>query len=235
MLKIWNADNFRRTLAGLALVAAPLVLLVALIVHPGEGEGGFVQTVADNTARVEVSNLLIIFSSVLFVPGLIGILRLIRGRGIVLAHLGVGLALIGVVGHAVWAGFQLILVGTIRSGIDQGQLSQMVEGGPPTAGFAVVMAMFLVGFFLGLVVLAAGLWRSRSVPRLAAVCILAVAVWDFVPFEGGIVAAATGPTLALIGFGAIGLKLLTMSDADWRQGTTSSAETVGLGAQPRTQ
>jgi hypothetical protein len=122
MLKIWDADNFRRTVAGLALIAAPLVLLAALLVHPGEGEGGFVQTIADNPGRVEVSNLLIIFSSVLFVPGLAGILGLIRERGVVLAHVGVGLALIGVVGHAVWAGFQIVLVGTIEGGVDQGRL-----------------------------------------------------------------------------------------------------------------
>lgn len=235
MLKIWDADNFRRTLAGLCLIAAPLVLLVALLVHPGEGGDGFVQTIADNPGRVEMSNLLIIFSSVLFVPALLGVLRLIRERGVVLAHVGIGLALIGVIGHAVWAGFQIVLVGTITGGIDQTQMSEMVEGGPPNAGFVVVMLMFLVGFFLGLVVLAAGLWRSRAVPWWAALCLIAAAVWDFVPFGSGIVAAATGPVFALVGSGAVGLKILTMSDADWRQGRAPSTESVGIGAQPRVQ
>jgi hypothetical protein len=130
--------------SGLSLIAAPLVLLAALLVHPGEG--GFVQTVAENPGRVEISNLLIILSSVLFVPGLVGVLRLVRGRGVVLAHVGVGLAVIGVVGHAVWAGFQLILVATIRGSIPREQLTPMVEGGPPSVGFIVVMLMFLVGF-----------------------------------------------------------------------------------------
>lgn len=235
MLKIWDADNFRRTLAGLCLIAAPLVLLVALLVHPGEGEGGLVQTISDNPGRVEISNLLIIISSVLFVPGLLGILRLIRERGVTLAHVGVGLALIGVLGHAVWAGFQIVLVGMVEGGIDQAQLSRMVESGPPNAGFVVVMLMFLLGFFLGVVVLAASLWRSHVVPRLAPICILAAAVWDFVPFWGGAVAEATGSALALIGFGVISLKMLAMSDADWREGRAPSPESVGIGAQPRVQ
>lgn len=235
MLKIWDADNFRRTVAGLCLIAAPLVLMVALLVHPGEGGGGLVQTIADNPGRVEVSNLLIIASSVVFVPALVGVLSLIRGRGVTLAHVGVGLALVGAVGHAVWAGFQIVLVGTIQGGIDQGRISAMVEGGPPNAGFVVVMAMFMVGFFVGLVFLAAGLWRSRAVPRWAPACILATVVWDFVPIGDGAVAAATGPALALIGFGAIGLKILSMSDADWRTGEAPTPEVVGVSAQPRVQ
>ncbi len=212
MPKINDADNFRRTLAGVCLIAAPLTLLAALLVHPGEGSGGFVQAIAENPGRVEVSNLLIILSSILFVPGLIGILRVIRGRGSVLAHAGVALAVVGVVGHAVWAGFQIVLVGVITGGVDQGVMSRLVEGGPPNAGFIVVMLMFLVGFFAGSTVLAAAVWRSDALPWWAAVCLLAAVVWDFVPFGGGVVAAATGPALALVGFGAIGVKLLTTPD-----------------------
>lgn len=226
MMKINDADDFRRAVAGAALIAAPLALLAALLVHPGEGDGGFVQTIAENPGRVEISNLLIIFSSVLFVPGLVGILRLIRERGAVLAHVGVALAVIGVVGHAVWAGFQIVLVGTITGGIDQGEMSRLVEGGPPNAGFIVVMLMFLVGFFAGLAVLAAAVWRSDALPWWAAVCLLATAVWDFVPFGSGVVAAATGSALALVGFGAIGVKLLATPNR--RREVAPSPETAGI-------
>lgn len=236
MLKINDANNFRRTVAGLCLIAAPVALGAALLIHPGEGEAGLVQTIADNPGRTEAASLLIILSTVLFVPALMGVLNLVRGRGVTLVHVGAGLMLVGVIGHAVWSGFQVVLAGLTRSGLDQRQLAAAIEGsGPPPAGLMVIMFMFLVGFFLGLVVLAAGLWRSRTVPKLAAVGLVLVALSDFV-FPGGKVFAAIGGAVAVACFGAIGLKLLGMSDADWERGPASSAETVNVGnAEPRVQ
>ena len=63
------------------------------------------QTMSDHPGRVQAASLLVILSSVLF-----GLLRLMRERGTVLRHMGVGLALLGVIGHAVWAGFEVVLV-----------------------------------------------------------------------------------------------------------------------------
>lgn len=227
MLKINDANNFRRTVAGLCLIGAPLMLGVALLLHPGEGEAGLVQAIADNPGRTVAASLLIIASSVLFVPALIGILNLVRDRGVTLVHIGVGFMLIGVIGHAVWSGFQVVLAGLIQSGLDQAQLAAAVEGGgPPPAGLIVIMLMFLVGFFLGLLVLAAGLWRSRTVPRWAAAGLVLVAATDFIP--GGAIVSFLGIALAVVCFGVIGVKLLAMPDADWEQ--------VDIGnAQPRVQ
>jgi len=80
---------------------------------------------------------------------------------------------------------------------------------------------------------AGGLWRSGAVPVWAAVCIFLVPFADFVP--GGAIVSILGPILCLIGFGAAGLKLLSMPDAEWSQGQTSSAGEVGVGARPRVQ
>lgn len=215
MLKLTDANNFHRTLAGLCLIAAPLVLGVALFLHPGQGEAGLVGSIAENPALIEAVSLLIVFSSVLFVPALMGILALVRERGAILAHIGVGLMLVGVIGHAVWSGFQVMLAGLTQSGLDQAQLAAAVEGGgPPPASFMVIMLMFLVGFFLGLLVLAAGLWRSRAVPRWVAVGLVLVAASDFI-LPGAKVFSALGMALIVACFGAIGLKVLRMSDAEW--------------------
>lgn len=233
MSRTMDADNFRRMVAGLCLIAAPLVLLVALVVHPGGGNAELAQTVTEYPGRVQAASLLIVLSSVLFAPALIGLLPLFRGRGTVLGHIGVGLALIGVIGHAVWAGFQIVLAGVAQSGIGQAQFSAMVESGPPNAGFIVVLLMFMVGFFPGLLILAIGLWRGRVAPVWAVACIIALVVWDFVPVEGGAIVAAIGSVLGLIGFGAIGLKLLTTQVRE--TGHVSASEGAGVTAQPRVQ
>lgn len=211
MLKIKGADDFRRKMAGLALILAPLTLMSALAIHPGEGDGGFVQTIAENPGRVELSNLLIILSSLLFIPAFAGLLRLVSGRGAVLGHIGVCLAVVGVVGHAVWAGFQIVLVGLVGSGIGQAQLAAVVDGGPPPGvGFVAILLMFLVGFFAGVILLAAGLWRSGAAPKWAVACIAVTPLFDFLPTDNKAL-FMLGPALAVIGFGAIGLRMMSPS------------------------
>lgn len=234
MLRITDADNFRRTLSGLCLIAAPLVLLCSQVVHGGGGDSGLVEAMVESPGRVQAANLLIMFSSVLFVPALIGLLRLVRGRGVVLGHVGVALALTGAIGHAVWAGFQIVLLGLVQSGaVGRARMEDLISGGPPNAGFVIVMLTFMIGFFIGLLFVAGSLWRSGAVPGWAAVCIFLVPFSDFVP--GGAIVSILGPVLGLVGFGAAGLKLLLMPDAEWGQGRASSAGEVGVGAQPRVQ
>ncbi len=116
MRGINDAGNFRRTLAGLRLIAAPLALLVAMIVHGGGGNAGLVKSLVESPGRLQAANLLIMFSSVLFVPALVRLLELVRGRGNP-SHIGVTLAVVGVIGHAVWAGFQIVLLGLLQRGV----------------------------------------------------------------------------------------------------------------------
>ena len=71
MLKIDDADNFRRTVAGVCLILAPLVLALAQLVHPGQGADGIVQMMAEKPGGVETAGLMVILSSVLFVPVLV--------------------------------------------------------------------------------------------------------------------------------------------------------------------
>jgi hypothetical protein len=93
--------------------------------------------------------------------------------------------------HAVWAGFQIVLIGLVQSGVvDRAQMSELISGGPPNAGFVIVMLAFMIGFFLGLLFVAGALWRSAAVPRWAAVCIFLVPFADFVP--GGAIVSILG-------------------------------------------
>ncbi len=214
MLKQDRAESTRGLMSGLCLFLAALVLALAQLVHPGQGEGGFVQTVVDNPGRVQAASLLVILSSVLFVPALVGLLRLVRERGTVLGHLGVGFALIGVIGHAVWSGFEVVLVWMANSEIDHAQLSAVVDGGPPPGiAFTVVLLMFMAGFFLGLIFLAAALWRSGTVPRWAAALIAVGPLFEFLPIDNEAV-FMSGVALFVIGFGVIGLRLMQRSNVE---------------------
>lgn len=211
MLEQSGPSTVRRMVAGACLITAPLVLVAGDLIYPSAGEAGFVEVIAANLGRVEVANLLIIASSVLFVPALMGILSLVRVRGVTLVHIGVGLMLVGVVGHAVWAGAQIVLAALIRGNVDSAQLAAAVEGGggPPSAALVVILLMFLIGFFLGLLVLAAGLWRSQAVrrwiPAGLAIVAVTVGISDFVPAAE--VVTLLGGAVMIVCFGAMAMKL----------------------------
>lgn len=235
MFRITDANNFRRMMVGVCLILAPLALALAQLVHPGQGAAGYVQAMVDSPGRVEAASLLVILSSLLFVPALVGLLRLMRDRGTVLGHLGVGLALIGVIGHAVWAGFDIILVWMANSELDRAQLSAVVDGGPPSGiAFTLILLMFMAGFFLGLIFLAAGLLRSGAVPWWAAALIAVGPLSEFLPIANEVVFETVlriGLALFVIGFGVIGLKLMSRPDAE----RTPFAGETAAGAQPQVQ
>jgi hypothetical protein len=238
MLKITDANNFRRTVVGLCLIAAPLVLILSGYIDPDPtgGAADLVQTMAEHPERSQAANIVWIISSILFVPALVGLLYLIRDRGVVLVHIGVGLSLIAAVGRAVWVGFQIVLNGLIQSGIDPEQLSAVVESGPPNAGFVIVLLMSAGCTFLGMIILAISLWRGRVAPLWVAACIIAAIVWVSIPPLNTIMPQVDiGGALLLVGFGWVGLKVLRMSDADWERGTLPSSKEPGFAAQARVQ
>lgn len=211
-MKTQKVDTFRRRSAGACLILAPLILASAQFVHPGEGEGGMVQSMVDNAGRLEAASLLTILSSLIFVPAFVGILRLMPDRGTVLGHVGASLAIIGVIGHAVWAGFEVVLLWLVGSGIDRGQLAALVDGGPPEGvAFTVVLLMFLAGFFLGLVFLAVGLLRSHTVPWWVALLIAVGPMVDFLPVDNDLV-FKTGLAMFVIGLSLTGVILLRGAD-----------------------
>lgn len=202
-----KVESFRRKAAGASLILAPLVLASAQFVHPGEGKDGMVQVMAEHAGRVELASLLTILSSVIFIPAFVGILRLMRERGSVLGHLGASLAIVGVIGHAIVAGSELILVWLVGASENTDQLAALVSEGPQGAALAVIMLMFLGGFFFGLVLLAAGLLRARTVPWWVALLIAVGPLFDFLPVDNDLV-FKTGLALFVVGLCLAGVKIL---------------------------
>ena len=226
MLKIWDAHNFRRTLTGLSLIAAPLVLLLLafgsalLEVNRGPFDAGAeLADIAAHPARTQVASLLSMLESVLFLPAFVGLIHLLRDRGVVLGHLGGGLALLGALGHIARATHFLVYVQMTTGGADQAQmvaLMNRIQGDPAL----VPIMLTLGGFDIGLLLLGIGLWRARVVPRWAAAGIVLAIVLVII----GVVIIDGGPIILLVVFaglaislGAIGWTVLRMSDGDWER------------------
>lgn len=234
-MKITDAKNFRRTLAGLCLISAPLTGLAATVVAPPTALdiGERLTIAAEYPIRFLASNLLAVLLQILLVPALLGLLHLLKDRGVVLGHIGGGLALIGVFGYMGVLATEFVLL-EMAEGSRQEMIS-LAERVYGSVGFAIFLLMFLFGLLLGLIVLSVALWRARIVPVWAAACIALASVLDFAASTSAVVVVIAW-ILLLVGLGWAGLRVLRMSDEDWARGRALTHENARAeAAQPQIQ
>ncbi len=92
--------TFRRSAAGFCLIIAPLVYVAGIVVDPALRQGRGDDTVGvygQYPEQVSVSASMLHWSWVLLLPGIIGMIHLIRQRGVVFGHIAGGLAFLGIV------------------------------------------------------------------------------------------------------------------------------------------
>jgi hypothetical protein len=161
-------------IAGVSLIAAPLVLLVARTLNvPWPGDSGvvkvgrYVQQIADDPTRSDLGAALVLLGAVLLLPAVLYLGTVARTRTPRLGTVATALTVIGCVGIA--------NVGAV-SAIDR----QIVQHSPTPVAVEVtrqynehipiVDAPLLLGV-LGFILLAVCLFLSRRVPRMAAILI----------------------------------------------------------------
>lgn len=215
MLRLSDERNFSRTLAGLSLIVAPLLLVVAALIGPDLSDDGGQRLVeiADNEARYIASGYLFLVAAWVFVPGLIGLWRLFRGPRVALGQVGAGLVLIGVITTIAFFGFGAYEYEAAQPGFDPAQMAQLAENADETGVAIPLFIAFIVGIVIGSLIVAWSLWRRAVVPAWAPAAIAVSAVLGFVAESMAL--SAISFALLLIGFGSVGVKLLSMSDEEW--------------------
>lgn len=225
MLRINDAPHFRRTVAGICLIAAPLTVGASDVLRitvegafdgaTAEGLEQILTNIAARPGLYQVVLYLSLLGVIVFVPAVLGLMHLLSDRGVVLGHVGGGLALLGLLGAAAhnvgWNQYNAAAAALT------GDRSQVVEFHNVLAFSVpslVVIAMLVIGLMLGLILLAVGTARARLAPRWVPAVVVAAVVAGFVAGDG-VVGIATTHTLFTIGLGAVGLRVLRMSDADW--------------------
>lgn len=233
MLKIWNAANFRRTLAALCLIGAPLFFSASELLAPPGVEGNDIPAMLANLARYHdrqmQATMLEIAAAILFIPVFFGLMHLLSERGVVWGHIGGGIALLGDALILVMSGANLALWAITAPGVDlSAMLTPMnVFGSSPVVG---VMFMAYYLFSIGFLLLGIGLWRSRTVPTWAPVCLMLAVLMDYVigSFLGdSMIISVITDALLIVGLSGVAWHLLTIGDAGWTAMTAkvSTAQT----------
>ncbi len=212
-----NAHHFRKTVAGICMVVAPLLLLIALIVHPetGTSERSIVAAAAGDPDAWYAAHAVALASLALAVPATLGLMHMLRERAVAWGHVGGGLTLLGLmafVGIVAVDGF----VGWQAGSGDRAEMVALLERLYESAGYLVPFVVMSFGFVLGMLALVAGLLRAQAVSPITAGCIAV----------GALLLTIAGPTASewvgiagaavfAIGLGTVGRTVLAESDEEW--------------------
>ncbi len=216
MPRLSDERAFVRVLAGFSLIAAPLLLLLANVIDPSVSDTAAkrLSEIADHEARYIVAGYLLLLGAWLFVPGLIGLWRLLGGTGVTLGQVGTGLMLIGVMTTIAFFGFGVYEYEAAQPGRDRAQMVRLADDVEKPAAVAIpLFIVFLVGMVIGSLIVAWSLWRRRIVPPWSPAAIVGGSILNF--FANGVALNAAASALLLVGFGWVGAKLLSMSAEEW--------------------
>lgn len=210
------SHKLRRLMAGVCLVSAPFVYVAGLLVDPalraGDAAAGAYGRHPD---QVSVSAALLHWSWVLLVPGIVGMVHLVRRRAVLFGHIAGAVALLGVVN------FSALMLGDYFYARLEREFGAETGGRLGDEALAGALWGFQIPGFLGLLgvlLLGLALAAGREVPWWAPVAMVAGMLTAPI-YPIGMVA---GSLLYIAGAGVIGLRMLRMSDADWAQPSTDS-------------
>ncbi len=231
MLKITDANNFRKSVAGLSLIGAPLIGLVGALLTPQySGDlGEELSAISAHTGRWLVSDFLNLLTFFLMIPAVFGLLHLLRHRSVALGHIGAALALLGLFFHGAIIGFALVSVPLVESGMERAQMVAFAERMYEGPAFIMILAPF-IGFYLGMILLAVALWRAKVAPLWISVLLVAGLLSEFVGTDA--VSPELMFVLLLVSLGWIGLRVLRMSDTQWAEGSAVASGADRMVGEP---
>ena len=220
MLKFSDSRNFGRTLTGLLLFTAPAVLLISTAISPDTDHKDKVQelnAVAAHKGSYLFSNVLFLVGGLLIIAMGIGIMRLFRGNGGVTAGQVSG-ALLVLGGTVTMAWYSLGIMEyemATDKGLDRQALATFLHKANDAGGLVPIFILFLIGVVIGTILLAIANWRTRVAPIWASVAIVLGGVVG--AFSDGKAIGIVSFVLLLAGLGALGARVLSMSDEEWDQ------------------
>jgi hypothetical protein len=224
-----NERRFDTRLAGLSLIVAPALLLLANAIDPSASAKAAARLpeISDNPARYVGAAYLLMVAAWAFVPGLIGLWRLFQEPRVTVSQVGAGLLLIGMMTTIAFVGLGVYEYEAATSGLDPAQMARLVDNAEASAVAIPLLIVFLVGVVIGSLIVAWSLWRRRIVPVWSPAAIAVGTILNFLADSAAL--SATAFAFQLVGFGWVGLQLLrgTGANADaWRASSTTSSATA---------
>lgn len=178
MLRFSDSRTFSRTLAASGLVAGPLLFLFDALIDPAwDGEqAAYLRDVSGNTTAYMTGEVAATLGSLLFIPGMIGVMRLMRGRSVTFGYLAAGLVAVGLIGLTAGVAFNAFDLAMADFHDREAMVAFREEFQDSAAYNAYWLVFFHGGVVFGSVMLAIALLRRRIVPVWSPVLLAAAVV-----------------------------------------------------------
>jgi len=219
-----NPATFRRSVAGLGLVATAVLMVVSTVLAP-PFPGNFEELLAEIDAAgssATISATAFTLAQLPFIAGVLGIGHLLRERSPVLSNLGTTVAVIGAFGHSVFGGLSMVQLTMATDETNRAVHAEtltQVEAGPMVA----FMAAGLLGTVLGILLLAVGLWRAHVGPRWVAPVLGAFLVVEFAGSAISEWSSQVSVVLFLVALTALAITISRSPEATWTPRTLSTS------------
>ena len=219
-MNLTNPTTFQRKAAGAAMIAAPLVSIVAEILHARlqTDAGKQIEAIAANTGRWYTAHVLVLVlvALVLFLPAFVGVMHLLEQKRPLLGNLSLVAFVPGMVALAALVGMELVAWQMAQPDRDRAEMISLFESTSENAGIVPVILVALL-FPIAWLLVGIGLYAARLVPRWSAALVGLAQLVGFVSeLSGGPKWLAVAAQIAFaIGLIPIGLRVLRLSDASW--------------------
>ena len=209
-------DTIRTLAAGLSLVLSPLLLTAAFVILPttASDPDTALDVIARQPTRWYLFGLLLVLSYLLLVPATLGLVHLAHPRSPALANVGGALAVLGAITSVadtrLWVFAQQQMA---TPAADRPQMVALLYRLDQAMSASLPFILGTLALVIGTVVLAIGLYRSRSVPAATTAAIGVGMIGTVVAwFAGSQPLLVAASVLLLAGYGWIGIKLLRQQD-----------------------
>ena len=205
----------RRIGGGLALILAPLLMGLAILISPESStdDAEEVASLAANAGAFEVAALFYLAGTVAFVFGTFALVHLLREREPWLGQIGGLLTVTGLVLLGAFTGGYAVLT---EVAVADESLAVSVSGALDSNPVVVTIYAGVMAATVGIIVLAVGLYRARTAPIWSAVLLGAgILVQTIGDFAGSTAISIVGAVGLVFALAPLGYELIVEPDEAW--------------------
>jgi hypothetical protein len=212
-----DSRRFSRKFAAIALIAAPLLMALGNFIDPAwsDDTAEYLAEVADGEGAYLTAGVLWTLGSLLLVVGMLGVVRLVRGRRVTLGQIGAGLIIFGAIGMSAGLAFNGFEIAMAAEDNREAMVSLSDAVEESTALTIYWVSFFMGGIVLGVILLTISLFRTKIVPIWAPILLVVSIVLGFAG-DNQVIGGLSFIVLAA-GFFPLAQRMLATSDDEWER------------------
>jgi hypothetical protein len=213
-----TVTRFRRRVAGVSLIVFAGALLAQELAgaHSADDPASIYALAADGAGRLRAETLLLLLSTIALIPGIFGIVHLVRERGARLVHIGAVLGVLGALGHMAIVCVGLVFLEMPKAG-DRAAMLALIDRLNESQAVGLIVFPLILCFGLSMLFLSLATWRAGLVPGWVAGAVVAALVVHFGLPEDVPGVGAVANALGALGFVVIGVRILRLADGAWAE------------------